>query len=112
MDSGRIYIQSRLDPYLKEKIQKTLQDYSNDDKVNSYNKIKCSMASEIIISESCVYFRCVYKKGMAYPKTGQCHSCPLREIDGKWIMANISLKERKKYLSKTSYSQWLCFGIK
>lgn len=106
------YLQSRLDIYLTSKIQQILPENNSGDKKNPYKEIKCSLVSEVIISDSYSYFRCDYREGIEYPKTGFCFSCPLRDLPGNWIGADVNQKERREYIQSQISPQWLCFGIK
>ncbi|NPV50248.1 MAG: hypothetical protein HPY60_03505 [Candidatus Methanofastidiosum sp.] len=103
------YYQSRLDPYLKNNIQEIVP---SEKKENPYTNLKCSLLSELNISDSYSYFKCNYRNGIEFPKTGLCFSCPLKNFEGIWIGAEIDIKEREKYLKSQINPQWLCFGIK
>jgi len=112
MDRRKRYIQSRLECYLTNKIQQILPENESGCKKNPYKEIKCSLVSEIIISDSYSYFRCEYRESIEYPKTGLCLSCPLRDFPGIWIGADVDQEERREYLKSQINRQWLCFGIK
>lgn len=112
MDSGKVLIQQKLESYLIEKTQNTLSYYLEEKIVNPYIKIRCSLVSEINIKDSDFYFRCNYRKGINYPKTGECASCPLKDTNGIWINSNINVKERKEFLENSCYGEPLCFEIK
>ena len=108
MNRRNRYFQSRLDYYLKSKVQQILPS----EYINPYKEINCSLLSEINISESYSYFRCNYRVGIEYPKTGFCFSCPLRNFEGVWIGVDIDMNDRREYLQNQINPQWLCFGIK
>ena len=109
MKGRKKYYQLRLDFYLRNKFQELLP---SDCQENPYSTINCSLLSEINVSDSYSYFRCNYRKGIEYPKSGFCFSCPLRNFEGMWIGAEIDIKERREYLKNQITPQWLCFGIK
>lgn len=106
------YAQTKLDCYLRSEIQQILHVHLPKDITNPYTKIRCSLLSEINVDDSYSYFRCEYREGIEYPKTGLCLSCPLRNLEGIWTGADIDLKEREEYLKSEINRQWLCFGIK
>ncbi len=109
MNRRNRYFQSRLDYYLSSKVQQILpSEYIK----NCYKEINCSLLSEINVSELYSYFRCNYRVGIEYPKTGFCFSCPLRNLEGIWIGVDIDIKDRREYLQSQIAPQWLCFGIK
>ncbi|KYC45701.1 MAG: hypothetical protein APG12_01054 [Candidatus Methanofastidiosum methylothiophilum] len=109
MSRGDFYIQKRLDEYLKSDIQEIIYCEHIE---NPYEKINCSLVSEMNVSHSYSYFRCDYRDGIKYPKTGSCSSCPLRNHRGAWIGVEIDISQRKEYLKSLICPQWLCFGIK
>jgi len=106
------YAQTKLDYYLRSEIQQILHAHLPKDITNPYTKIRCSLLSEINVNDSYSYFRCEYREGIEYPKTGLCLSCPLKNLEGIWTGADIDLKERAEYLKSEINRQWLCFGIK
>ena len=109
MERRKRYFQSRLDCYLENNVQQVLpSEYIK----NPYNEINCSLLSEINVSNSYSYFRCDYREGIEYPKTGLCFSCPLRNLGGIWVGVDVNLKDRREYLKSQISCQWLCFGIK
>lgn len=103
------YFQSRLDYFLRSKVQQILPSgYIK----NPYKEINCSLLSEINVSASYSYFRCDYRKDIEYPKNGFCFSCPLKNLEGIWIGVDIYIKDRREYLKSQINPEWLCFGIK
>lgn len=106
------YIQSRVECYLTSKIQQILPENESGCKKNPYKEINCSLVSELNVSNSYSYFRCDYREGIEYPKTGFCFSCPLRNMQGIWIGADVDIKDREQYLRSQINRQWLCFGTK
>ncbi|HNR43739.1 MAG TPA: hypothetical protein PLI06_09265 [Methanofastidiosum sp.] len=109
MGRRKRYLQSRLDYYLKSSVQEIIPSECGK---RFYKEINCSLLSEINVSDNYSYFRCNYRKGIEYPKTGFCFSCPLKNLEGIWIGVDIDMKDRKEYLQSQIDPQWICFGIK